>query len=560
MRYHVPRAPRVWAALVCCVLVLLACGSGSSVTVVITKTTSAAAGTDKVQAAQTSGPKKVIGAQYPAGPHPSEPEHDQAQEPPLPIGPQHPRPQIDKPVELSASSLKQAFVPSTRPSAGQALSAPRKPASDVVVTTDKSLASALPYSNDGEETSEASAGNVVFFSGNWFAAYSTDGGATFTYRDFRTVFPNPTGMRVCCDQVVHYSAQNDRFFWLIQYTKNDSGVNLDRLAIASPADLAASHATGWYYYDFSPDMFNLSGDWFDFPDLALGSDSLYWTTNVWRSGSPSVDGDFKGSMISRLPLAQLTQGVGFGFNFVYRSDGRTFTPAQNTGAHAFWGTQLNTSQIRVFDWAEGAGTYGWHDLDVASWNESDWGTVVRNPITLPVPATGADAFTTDWNTNHKLYIDGGGKIRGAAVAGGEVWFAWTAGRDGQYTEPHIEIARVSTSTMALIGQRVIWNPEHAFAQPSLTSNNAGEVGMAFMWGGGGRYNPNAGVAILTGTDEYINAATSAVGTPWWGHYITVRMQSPDSSKFSAGIFAIDSCATCDGGTKGAPYFVVFGRG
>jgi hypothetical protein len=81
-----------------------------------------------------------------------------------------------------------------------------------------------------------------------------------------------------------------------------------------------------------------------------------------------------------------------------------------------------------------------------------------------------------------------------------------------------------------------------------------------MWGGGGHYNANAGVAILTGTDQYINAAWSTIATPWWGHYITVRTQSPDSSKFTAGIFAMDTCSTCNGGFKNDPYFVVFGRG
>src|SRR5207244_1541548 len=40
------------------------------------------------------------------------------------------------------------------------------------------------------EPSGASSGNVVLVSANWSAAYSTDGGTTFTQLDPTTVFPN----------------------------------------------------------------------------------------------------------------------------------------------------------------------------------------------------------------------------------------------------------------------------------------------------------------------------------------------------------------------------------
>jgi hypothetical protein len=89
------------------------------------------------------------------------------------------------------------------------------PASDLTVTTDTPFASALTDSRDGEETSEASSGSVEFFTGNWFAAYSTDGGSSFTAVDPSTIFPLGAGAGWCCDQVVHYDAQHDLFFWLI---------------------------------------------------------------------------------------------------------------------------------------------------------------------------------------------------------------------------------------------------------------------------------------------------------------------------------------------------------
>ena len=49
------------------------------------------------------------------------------------------------------------------------------------------------------EPSVAARGDVVFYTGNWFAAVSTDGGANFRYVDPYTAFPDPPGMGFCCD-------------------------------------------------------------------------------------------------------------------------------------------------------------------------------------------------------------------------------------------------------------------------------------------------------------------------------------------------------------------------
>jgi hypothetical protein len=54
-------------------------------------------------------------------------------------------------------------------------------------------------------------GNVVFYTGNWYAALSSDGGNTFQYVDPFTAFPDPPNMGFCCDQVVQYIPQIDTF-------------------------------------------------------------------------------------------------------------------------------------------------------------------------------------------------------------------------------------------------------------------------------------------------------------------------------------------------------------
>jgi len=73
-------------------------------------------------------------------------------------------------------------------------------------------------SNVGEP-SLAMNGQLVFFTGNWYAAVSGDAGKTFSYINPATAFKefDPPGCSFCCDQVVQYIPAIDMFVWLLQY-------------------------------------------------------------------------------------------------------------------------------------------------------------------------------------------------------------------------------------------------------------------------------------------------------------------------------------------------------
>src|SRR5262249_48885182 len=81
------------------------------------------------------------------------------------------------------------------------------------------------------EPSGASGGGVVFVTSNWFAAYSTDDGVSWTRLNPTTIFPNDA-VGFCCDQIVQYLPSVDRFVWFLQG-------NGYRLAVASPAQIIA---------------------------------------------------------------------------------------------------------------------------------------------------------------------------------------------------------------------------------------------------------------------------------------------------------------------------------
>jgi len=122
-----------------------------------------------------------------------------------------------------------------------AVAVPRRAATDeLVLVTNTELTGPAQQdtaSNVGEP-STAMNGQVVFYTGNWYAASSPDGGNTFQYLDPATVFKqfDPPGSQFCCDQVVNYIPQIDMFVWLLQYGP-ESGDNIQRLAFAKTADV-----------------------------------------------------------------------------------------------------------------------------------------------------------------------------------------------------------------------------------------------------------------------------------------------------------------------------------
>ena len=120
---------------------------------------------------------------------------------------------------------------------------PRTTTDDIVLTTNSELTQpgSQQLASSVGEPSVAVKDKVVMYTGNWYAARSIDGGASFEYIDPFTAFPDPQGLGMCCDQVVNYIASIDTFVWLLQYgPKTGPDIdNLQRLAFAKTADVAA---------------------------------------------------------------------------------------------------------------------------------------------------------------------------------------------------------------------------------------------------------------------------------------------------------------------------------
>src|SRR5712692_9974664 len=138
-----------------------------------------------------------------------------------------------------------------------------------------------------DEPSVAVKDQVVLYTGNWYAARSADGGQTFQYIDPFTAFPDPPNLGYCCDQVANYIASIDTFVWLLQYgpKTGPEADNIQRLAFAKTADVVAGR---WRLFDITTQSLGVAGQFMDFPDIAVGANALYVTTNLFTPQGQSA--------------------------------------------------------------------------------------------------------------------------------------------------------------------------------------------------------------------------------------------------------------------------------
>lgn len=372
-------------------------------------------------------------------------------------------------------------------------------------------------------------GSVVFYTGNWYAAASLDGGATFRYVDPFTAFPNPLGMSFCCDQVVHYIKKIDTFVWLLQYSPDQTGANIQRLAFARTADVRSGR---WRVFDIAPQQLGLAHVFLDYPDLAIGTNMLYLTLNGF------LGQHWTATVLIRIPLNGIRSGNITAQHAISREN-FNFRVAQHCGKRAFWAAHNTTSSLRLFSWDEHAAAPTFNDVAVARW------------------AAGSFQSRTPGGVNWLGRADP--RITGATKAGHDLWFAWGANRGGTKNrpQPYIQIARINTKTLGVVDNINLWDEQAALCYAGITSNSRREVGISYMIGGGGRF-PSHAVGILTGNrrDCLCVEGTRSPARDHWGDYLAIRRCYPKTKLFAATGYTIQQGAGLNDAT---PHFVIFGR-
>jgi hypothetical protein len=389
-------------------------------------------------------------------------------------------------------------------------------------------------SNVGEP-SVAINGDVVFFTGNWYAAVSSDGGTTFKFIDPGSQFPNPApNVQFCCDQIVHYISKIDTFVWLLQYGPEE-GDNIQRLAFAKTADVVKGK---WRLFDITTKILKVEGAFMDFPDLSVGANNLYVTTNIFGPGN------VVGSAVIRVPFSGIESGQVTAQPFVSKTL-QSFRVAQNCGTTAFFAAHQNTSTLALFSWNEGQGAPVPKQVPVARW-------------------IGLNGYFSRLPDGRRWLDRADPRITGATMVKKELWFAWSVDRpSNQRAQPFVQIARIDSANLKLIENINIFDPTSAIAYGALSTNSNDEVGVSYMIGGA--VQPSHVVGILTGARKDMIVAKGErgpldpdTGKGEWGDYLTVRRVSPNQKLFAATGYTMKGKG--DGSNRDVtPRFVIFGR-
>lgn len=486
-------------------------------------------------------PKTVSGAPYPHR-DPAFPPEVNAQGPPIPTGPR--RGNLMPTSPSTSIEMGRPRVPS--PGTGDGLDAAKflNTRTDFAGVAVKNLLPQRPdlvfvrnttYGRQGQpnDPSGASGGftfngpQTVLASANWHAAYSNDGGSTFTQIDPTTIFPNNADGGFCCDQVVHYVHSINRFIWLMQFVSGANNQNRLRIASASPEQLIATRGTGWTYWDLTSAGFNLGNNSMDYPDLSVGDHFLY----------VSVDAN-GGLLVARIPLTELRDSLTIHAGYTNPADstsayGRHLV--QNPLDEIFWAGQPKNSVLRIFSWKEGTNSYFWRDVNVNSY---------------PVDYTSMSPDGSNWLAS--LFYTGPGGTRLLNLGGtDQLVFAWSGGRGGGFPQPHIQLVRIRHSNFSVIEQTQIWNSGIGFGFASLTTSANGLLGVSLAFGGGNFFGSPA-VGVL-GDGVLYAACTSASNSGRYGDYSTVRQAFPNGALFSAEGYCVNA------GPRSDSHYIVFGR-
>jgi hypothetical protein len=364
------------------------------------------------------------------------------------------------------------------------------------------------------ESSLANKDNLIFYTGNWFAARSVDGGLTWGYID-----PFQRFQYFCCDQDVIYDPNHGIFIWYRQGA--DEPENHLSLGISSDT-------FSWRFYTFMPSNIDESwaGQFSDYPSLALSQKYLYISMNMF------AESGFLRPVILRISLDDLANPSGIGPIYEYYIDqtlpstSHTFTPVQGANNTMYWGVHLSTASMRLYQWDDSlpSASVRSFDRDIPAWS-----LLVRGDGHCEGP------------DNNNWCGRGQSKIRGAFMANNVIGFFWDTASGGisengaTFPWPYINAATFNTTdNLAYLGRPYLWSPTFAWMYGYGSPDNQGNVAIQAFYGGG-PYHPSIAAGVgndFSGSSSPWNMIQVANGTagptftsvypPSWGDYIRIR--------------------------------------
>jgi hypothetical protein len=405
-------------------------------------------------------------------------------------------------------------------------------------------------------SSVAISGKFGFFTGNRFAARSTDGGLSWSY-----VNPFADFADFCCDQISIYDEARDIFLWLRTGTPDGNGENEFKLAVSK------KEATGWWSYTRKPEDIDSAWQnqrWAN-PHIQLGADYAYIAWNLFDQSD-----NWTRSVMLRVPLDDLAAGTAFTYNYHASDEWFTFVPVQGAYHTMYWASNWPNSgsqnnRLRIWRWDEDSTSVSVWTKTIHTWNLTEMGDAQCGRETGNWAARADQRLLT--GARYSINSDGSvdDRIRGRKVLG---WW-WNVAQGGGFTHPYIDAAAFFEDTMdqvpGYLGRPYMYSSELCFGYPSATPNKRQDLGMVVNWAEANAFVPNIGYSIA---DDYVQAPPSwfvykakrSQGRPrdlMWGDYNTVREFEPTQKVWVAGAHRIPTPGSCTDCAE--PCYFAFGR-
>lgn len=399
------------------------------------------------------------------------------------------------------------------------------------------------------ETSVAASNNIVFFTGNKYAARSFDGGNTWESVDIRA------DMYTCCDQDVIFDNRRGIFIWYRQG-------NVDPVTKENIVSIAISKDTiKWNVYNIKPTTLNSS--WrehrFDYPYLALGDKYLYASTdkiNDERTASgASITRNV--AVIMRISLDDLASANPASLSYYASKNKYTYTMVHGATDTMYWATHLSNEKMRVYKWKE---SDPWNNIMKFDISIKPW-----NVLKIRDAKCGREV--------HEMGIREGNWCGQADSRIGTGWiiqnrigFFWNADsgsntlRGFTFPMPYIDgaVFDIQNNNVKYLWRPYIWNYKYPILYPSVSPDKNNNLGLLFYYGNGVDVNPTLAFGIKSFQEIQhnvpwntiiLNASTHSpkvhidpeASSPdekfsyEWGDYVRVRpMYNSDNGWIAAG--------------------------
>lgn len=411
---------------------------------------------------------------------------------------------------------------------------------DFSVFTNKTVqVPSVPKSLVGEP-SVAQKNEIIFFTGNWYAARSSNNGQNWTYRD-----PFGDMQDFCCDQDTMYNPSRGIFLWYRMGKPLANGTNRFRLGVSADASV-------WAFYDVHPSIINplWTNQIFDFVIMAYSDNYLYITNNMFQNQT------YTNSLILRMPLDSLRSHSALTPGIYFANNGG-FAPVQEARQIMYFATHVSTTVLRLYVWPESS-------LTISSTSDiihSIFKSTNVGDATCPAPDGGDICRRLD------------DRILGGWVAKGVIGFFWNVAQDGIiHVRPYTYIIRLDETTKILIDEPTLSNPNYAWVYPWVSPNARGDLGLVAFTSGPARY-PRMDIGIqdastgnttwqfypggvATSTNGPESSCVNGKSNPCWGDFIRVRPYSCVGDAWIASGYTLEGNRT---GQFVQPRYVVFGR-